>query len=220
MFKINALEKLVHELSRLPGIGPKTAQRLAYFVLRTPEYSTDLQDVLKLVQESVHTCVQCFSYTDETDLCRYCTDHTRRSDLICVVEEPSDIVRLESSGAFRGRYHVLHGALSPLDNISPQDLKIKELLARIEEGDHGAIQTALPTTNPTKIAEIILALDPDLEGDTTVLYLTKLLQDKNVKLSRIASGVPLGSDIDYVDDRTLGRALENRIELLLGSSYK
>ncbi len=204
MFKINSLEKLVHELSRLPGIGPKTAQRLAYFVLRTPEYSTSLQDVLKLVQESVHTCVQCYSYTDEADLCRYCTDHTRRSDLICVVEEASDIVRLESSGAFRGRYHVLHGALSPLDNIGPLDLKIKELLVRIDEGDHGAQE---------KITEVILALDPDLEGDTTVLYLTKLLQDKNVKLSRIASGVPLGSDIDYVDDRTLGRALENRIEL-------
>ncbi len=208
MFKINSLEKLVHELSRLPGIGPKTAQRLAYFVLRTPEYSTGLQDVLKLVQESVHTCPQCFSYTDETELCRYCTDHSRRSDLLCVVEEPSDIVRLESSGAFRGRYHVLHGALSPLDNIGPLDLKIKELLIRLEEGDHGASE---------KINEIILALDPDLEGDTTVLYLTKLLQDKNVKLSRIASGVPLGSDIDYVDDRTLGRALENRIEL---SSHK
>ncbi len=204
MFRINSLEKLVHELNRLPGIGPKTAQRLAYYILRTPEYSTNLQDALKLVQESVHTCPQCFSFTDETDLCRYCTDHTRRSDLLCVVEEPSDIVRLESSGAFRGRYHVLHGALSPLDNIGPQDLKIKELLHRLEEGDHGAQE---------KISEIILALDPDLEGDTTVLYLTKLLSKKNLKLSRIASGVPLGSDIDYVDDRTLGRALENRIEL-------
>ncbi len=204
MFRINSLEKLVHELNRLPGIGPKTAQRLAYYILRTPDYSSNLQDSLKLVQESVHTCPQCFSFTDETDLCRYCTDHTRRSDLLCVVEEPSDIVRLESSGAFRGRYHVLHGALSPLDNIGPEDLKIKELIHRLEEGDHGATE---------KITEIILALDPDLEGDTTVLYLTKLLSKKNLKLSRIASGVPLGSDIDYVDDRTLGRALENRIEL-------
>ncbi len=219
MFKINSLEKLVHELNRLPGIGPKTAQRLAYFILRTPEYSTGLQEALKRVQESVHTCAQCFSYTDESDLCRYCTDHTRREDLICVVEEPSDIVRLESSGAFRGRYHVLHGALSPLDNIGPQDLKIKELLERIEEGDHGIAQASSGIGQP-KISEVILALDPDLEGDTTVLYLTKLLQDKNVKLSRIASGVPLGSDIDYVDDRTLGRALENRIELGLGSFQK
>ncbi len=228
MFKINSVEKLVHELSRLPGIGPKTAQRLAYFILRTPEYSTGLQEVLKRVQESVHTCAQCFSYTDESDLCRYCTDHTRRNDLICVVEEPSDIVRIESSGAFRGRYHVLHGALSPLDNIGPQDLKIKELLLRIEEEDHAANQLEVQAggspssekTSQEKIGEVILALDPDLEGDTTVLYLTKLLQDKNVKLSRIASGVPLGSDIDYVDDRTLGRALENRIELSLKSATK
>jgi len=204
MFRINSLEKLVHELNRLPGIGPKTAQRLAYYILRTPDYSTHLQDALKLVQESVHTCPQCFSFTDETHLCRYCTDPTRRFDQLCVVEEPSDIMRLDSSGAFRGRYHVLHGALSPLDNIGPQDLKIKELLTRIDEGDRESGE---------KITEIILALDPDLEGDTTVLYLAKLLINKNIKLSRIASGVPLGSDIDYVDDRTLGRALENRIEL-------
>ena len=212
MFRINSLEKLVHELNRLPGIGPKTAQRLAYYILRTPDYSTHLQEALKLVQESVHTCPQCFSFTDEPELCRYCTDYSRRRDLLCVVEEPSDIVRLESSGAFRGRYHVLHGALSPLDNIGPQDLKIKELLARLE--DVGAVtDSGSDHASPEKITEVILALDPDLEGDTTVLYLTKLLSKKNLKLSRIASGVPLGSDIDYVDDRTLGRALDNRIEI-------
>jgi recombination protein RecR len=204
MFKIGSLEKLIHELNRLPGVGPKTAQRLAYHILRTPDLSERLQDALKLVQENVHYCRQCFSYTDEADLCRYCRDTARRDDLLCIVEEPSAILRVESSGAFRGRYHVLHGAISPLDNIGPQNLKINELMERIEAG--------LAHTGP-KINEIILALDPDLEGDTTVLYLAKALANKEVKITRIASGVPLGSDIDYVDDRTLGRALENRVEL-------
>lgn len=204
MFKIGSLEKLIHELNRLPGVGPKTAQRLAYYILRTPDFSEKLQDALKLVQENVHLCSQCFSYTDEPDLCRYCSDPHRRDDLLCVVEEPSDILRVESSGVFRGRYHVLHGAISPLDHIGPQDLRIRELMERIDAGLDGP---------SPKINEVILALDPDLEGDTTVLYLAKALADKQVKITRIASGVPLGSDIDYVDDRTLGRALENRVEL-------
>jgi recombination protein RecR len=209
MFKIGSLEKLIHELNRLPGVGPKTAQRLAYHILRTPDLSDHLQEALKSVQEHVHLCPQCFSYTDEPDLCRYCSDTNRRDDLLCVVEEPSDILRIESSGVFRGRYHVLHGAISPLDNIGPQDLKIRELMDRIDAGlSHDGAPAAAP-----KINEIILALDPDLEGDTTVLYLVKALAPKQVKITRIASGVPLGSDIDYVDDRTLGRALENRVEL-------
>lgn len=220
MFKIGSLEKLIHELNRLPGIGPKTAQRLAYHILRTPEFSEKLQGALKQVQENVHLCAQCFSYTDEPTLCRYCADPNRRDDLICVVEEPSDIVRVESSGVFRGRYHVLHGAISPLDNIGPQNLRIHELLERLDAGLEGrplnygtASQGDHPSQTAPKINEVILALDPDLEGDTTVLYLAKVLADKQVKITRIASGVPLGSDIDYVDDRTLGRALENRVEL-------
>jgi recombination protein RecR len=208
MFKINSLEKLIHELNRLPGIGPKTAQRLAYFILRTPDFSEKIQEALTMVKESVHLCDLCFSYTDEPALCRYCTDLQRRDDLLCVVEEPSDIIRIESSGAFRGRYHVLHGAISPLDNIGPKNLKIRELVDRVDAG----LNQESPAANP-KINEIILALDPDLEGDTTVLYLVRALADKQVKMTRIASGVPLGSDIDYIDDRTLGRALENRTEL-------
>ena len=136
-----------------------------------------------------------------------------------MVEEPSDIARVESSGVFRGVYHVLHGSISPLDNVGPQNLRISELIERI---DAGIEQTPIPYLASVQgdersvaplVAEVILALDPDLEGDTTVLYLAKALQEKKVKISRIASGVPLGSDIDYVDDRTLGRALENRIEL-------
>lgn len=204
MLKIGSLEKLIHELNRLPGVGPKTAQRLAYFILRTPDFSEKLQGALRHVAESVHLCPQCYSYTDEPELCRFCQDPHRRDDLLCVVEEPLDITRIESSGVFRGRYHVLHGAISPLDNVSPHDLKIQDLLVRIDAGLRG---------EAPKINEIILALDPDLEGDTTVLYLAKVLANKQVKITRIASGVPIGSDIDYVDDRTLGRALENRVEL-------
>ncbi len=204
MLHISALEKLVHELSRLPGIGPKSAQRLAYFILRSPaDFSVRLSEVLMRVQAEVHTCPRCFNYTDQ-DLCRYCADGHRMDHILCVVEEPSDILRIESSGAFRGRYHVLHGAISPLEGITPQDLKIGELMARIQAGIEG---------QAPKIEEIIMALDADLEGDTTVLYISKQLAGKGVKLSRIAQGVPIGSDIDYIDDRTMGRALENRTEL-------
>ncbi len=204
MLNISALEKLVHELSRLPGIGPKTAQRLAYYVLRTKDnFSERLSDALLRVKAEVHTCPRCYNYTD-ADLCRFCTDSHRQDNVICVVEEPSDISRIEASGAFRGRYHVLQGALSPLDGVGPQDLKIKELIQRIDAG--------LGDESPT-IKEVILALDADLEGDTTVLYLTKLMQGKSVTLTRIAHGVPIGGDIDFIDDRTMGRALENRVEL-------
>lgn len=204
MLKINSLEKLVHELNRLPGIGPKTAQRLAYHILRTPELSDKMQVALKLVQENVHLCKQCYSYTDEGDHCYYCKDSHRREDILCVVEEPSGIARIESSGAFKGKYHVLHGALSPLDNVGPNDLKIRELIERVEAGQRG---------EGPEIKEVILALDPDLEGDTTVLYLAKLFTERTVRVSRIASGVPLGADIDFVDDRTLGLALQNRLQL-------
>ena len=218
MFKIGSLEKLIHEQNRLPGVGPNTAQRLAYHILRTPDLSDKLQEALKLVQENVHQCAQCFSYTDDAAFCRFCRDTNRRQDLICVVEEPSDIARVESSGVFRGIYHVLHGSISPLDNVGPQNLRIRELLERVEAGIDqvpvpylASVQEQLQQA--PQITEVILALDPDLEGDTTVLYLAKALQEKQLKISRIASGVPLGSDIDYVDDRTLGRALENRVEL-------
>lgn len=204
MLHISALEKLVHELSRLPGIGPKTAQRLAYFILKSEtEFPEKLSEALLRVRAEVHDCPRCFNFTD-SDLCRYCEDPHRADDSICVVEEPADIMRIESSGAFRGRYHVLHGAISPLEGIGPQDLKIKELLERVEDGLEG---------NGPVIKEIILALDADLEGDTTILYLAKQLQGKGLKLSRIAHGVPIGSDIDFIDDRTMGRALQNRVEL-------
>lgn len=204
MLQIAALERLVHELSRLPGIGPKTAQRLAYFILKSQDdYAHRLAEAMLRVQSEVHDCPVCFNFTD-ADLCRYCSDDHRTQDAICVVEEPSDIVRIESSGAYRGRYHVLHGTISPLEGVGPQDLKIQELFKKIQKGLNG---------EGTKIREIILALDADLEGDTTVLYIAKQLANMDVKISRIAHGVPIGSDIDYIDDRTMGRALENRVEL-------
>lgn len=204
MLNIPALEKLVHELSRLPGIGPKSAQRLAYHLLRAPEeYSRRLAEALGRVHVEVHTCPECFNFTDR-DICQYCSDTNRVDDVLCLVEEPSDILRIESSGAFKGRYHVLHGVLSPLEGIGPQQLKIPELLNRVNLGNEEL---------KPKINEIIMALDSDLEGDTTVLYLAKQLQGKDVRISRLAHGVPIGSDLDYVDDRTMGRALENRVEI-------
>ncbi|WP_413576229.1 recombination mediator RecR [Bdellovibrio sp. HCB290] len=204
MLHITALEKLVHEMSRLPGIGPKTAQRLAYFILKSEtEFPERLSEALLRVRAEVHDCPRCYNFTD-ADLCRYCNDAHRADDALCVVEEPSDIMRIESSGAFRGRYHVLHGAISPLEGIGPKELKIHELIDRVDAGIRG---------DGPVIKEIILALDADLEGDTTILYLAKQLQGKGLKLSRIAHGVPIGSDIDFIDDRTMNRAMQNRVEL-------
>jgi recombination protein RecR len=202
--KIPSLNKLVHELSRLPGVGPKSAQRLAYHILRSPqEFVLSLRDALKQVKEKIHECPVCFSFTEEDGACHFCTDPMRTNAALCVVEDPADIERVESSGAFRGRYHVLHGALSPLDGVSPQDLKIQALLDRLGPDENGEPQ----------VSEVILALDADLEGDTTVLYLAKILKDMNIKTSRIAHGVPICGDIDYVDYRTLGRAIENRVQV-------
>jgi recombination protein RecR len=195
---VPSLDRLVNELAKLPGIGPKTAQRLAYYVLKTSaDYSEALQEALEAVKNAVHECPQCFSYTEEEGVCHLCKDSSRRDDLICVVEDPADIMRIDSSGAFRGRYHVLHGAISPLEGIAPKDIRLEPLFLRIENG----------------VKEVILALDADLEGDTTVLYIAKQLRGKDIKVTRIAHGIPIGGDIDYIDHRTLGRALENRIEL-------
>lgn len=204
MLNIPALEKLVHELSRLPGIGPKTAQRLAYFILKSSEtYAGQLSESIKRVQSEVHTCPSCFNFTDRA-ICKYCEDPHRHNETLCLVEEPSDIVRIESSGAFRGRYHVLHGVISPLEGITAKDLRIAELIRKVDSGIEGETPT---------IKEVIFAFDADLEGDTTSLYLAKILQGKGVKISRIAHGIPMGSDIDFIDDRTMNRALENRVEL-------
>jgi recombination protein RecR len=201
MLRIKSLEKLVHELSQLPGVGPKSAQRLAYHFLKSPsEYSHRVANALVEVQESVHECPQCFAFTDLEDTCEYCNDSRRENHTLCVVEEPGDIMGIDSSGVFRGRFHVLHGTIAPLDGVSPKDLRIDELIKRIDE-------------SRGEVKEIIFALDADIEGDTTVLYLSELLKNKGLKLTRIAHGVPIGGNIDYIDDRTIGKALENRVGL-------
>ncbi len=206
MLHIASLEKLVHELSQLPGIGPKTAQRLTNFILKKPQFSKNLRAALASVEESIRFCARCFSYTDTpSGLCHYCSNSKRNDQMICVVEEPENISQIEASGAFDGRFHVLHGAISPLEGLSPDDLKIKELVERIDQ--------LLNQQSQSKV-EVILALDSDLEGDTTMLYLAKILSTKTgVKVSRLAQGVPIGSHLDYVDHRTLSRALENRVIL-------
>lgn len=196
---VPSLERLVNELAKLPGIGPKTAQRLAYYILRAPAgYNEALRAALENVSQAVHECPRCFSFTENENFCHYCQDTSRVNDMLCVVEDPADIVRIDSSGAFRGRYHVLHGAISPLTGVTPKDVRLAPLFERIQN---------------ESIREIILALDADLEGDTTVLYIAKQLQGQNVKVCRLAHGIPIGGDIDYIDHRTLGRALENRVEL-------
>lgn len=202
---IPSLDKLVHELSRLPGIGNKSAQRLAYHLLKSSEEQTEsLRLALRQVKDCVTTCPSCYSYTEEEELCRYCSHPGRSDHILCVVEDPADITRIESSGVFHGRYHVLHGAISPLDGVSPQDLKIQALIDKVDAGR---------ANEAPQIEEVILALDADLEGDTTALYLAKILNEKQVRVTRIAHGVPIGGDIDYIDHRTLGRALENRVLL-------
>lgn len=200
MEQLPSFNQLAHELGRLPGIGPKTAQRLAYHLLRSSEERiAALKLALTAVKELVRECPQCHSFTEELELCKLCSDPHRGTEVICVVEDPADISRIEGSGVFRGQYHVLHGALSPLEGVGPEDLKISSLLERLN-------------THP-ETKEVILALDADLEGDTTVLYLAKILREKGLKISRIAHGVPIGGDIDYIDKRTLGRAMENRVQL-------
>lgn len=201
MFKIPTLDKLVHEMSRLPGVGPRSAQRLTHYLLKNPSFSQELRETLKLVEENIRLCDQCFNYTDNPDgLCKLCLNPHRTQDLMCVVEQPEDIVQIESSGAYTGVYHVLHGAISPLEGITPDKLKISELMKRLD-----------PET--TKVQEVILAVDSDLEGDTTVLYLNQQLENRDIKVTRLAQGIPMGSDIDYIDDRTLHRALSHRTEV-------
>lgn len=218
MFNIASLDKLVHELSRLPSIGHRTAQRLAYALLRSPDISTGLSQALMAVQKQVRLCQKCFSYTESETYCAICSDVHRWNHILCVVEEPLDILRIESSRAFRGYYHVLHGAISPLDGITPEKLKIAELVRRVQRNTT-VVTKITDNTNveaprdPEDIAEVVLALGTDLKGDTTALYLAQILAETTVKVTRIAHGVPMGTNIDYIDHRTLGRALENRVQM-------
>src|SRR5438270_462328 len=192
---VRPVARLIEAFARLPGIGPKTAQRLTYFLLRAPEELTaDLAGALSELKASVVFCSICFNIAD-TDPCPICADPARDRTLICVVEEPLDVLALERSRGLRGVYHVLHGALSPIEGIGPDDLKIGPLLARLKTGE---------------TVEVILATNPNVEGDTTAQYLTQLIRPLAIRVSRIARGLPMGGDLEYADEVTLAQALENR----------
>ena len=192
------IARLVKELARLPGIGEKTAQRLAFHVLAAgPAYAESLAAAVTGVVRDVRCCSRCQTLTDK-DPCGICSDDRRDPRLLCVVEGVPDLVAIERTHEYRGRYHVLHGALSPLDGVGPSDLKIRELLVRLE-------------TEPAD--EIVIATNPDVEGEATALYLARLLKPMGVKVSRIAQGVPMGGDLEYADQVTLARALSGRREL-------
>lgn len=191
------LEKLIEEFSQMPGVGPKTAERLALYVLKiSKEEAASLAQTILKVKELIHYCHICYNLS-QSNVCNICGDNQRDKSIICVVEEPKDINAIEKSGQYRGIYHVLLGNLSPLDGIGPDDIKIKELLLHI---------------NP-EVKEIIIATSSDTEGETTALYLTKILKPLNLKVTRIAYGIPVGSELEYADPATLSRALENRREV-------
>lgn len=194
----SAIQKLLDELERLPGIGPKSAQRITYWILNEDRIdATRLAQAIIEVKDTVHFCARCFNYAQD-DLCDICASPKRDQNTICVVSEPRDIPPIERTGTFSGVYHVLGGALSPLEGIGPDDLHIAELLARLND--------------PT-ISEVILATNPNIEGETTASYLARLIKPLGVKVSRLASGLPVGGDLEFADEVTLGRAIEARREL-------
>jgi len=192
------IERLINELAKLPGIGRKTAARLAFHILRVSRGAAqDLAGAILDVKEKIQLCSVCFNMTAQ-DPCRICSDSRRSGELICVVEEPNDLMAIEGTGDFGGKYHVLHGTLSPLEGIGPEDIKAKELLKRLEDGT---------------VKEVIMATNPNVEGGATALYLTKLIKPLGVKVTRIAYGIPMGGDIEYTDGATLVKALEGRREV-------
>lgn len=198
MYLAPSLAKLIEELSKLPTIGPKTAQRLAFYILKTPQREVRrLAEVIVEVKEKIKNCSICYNITEE-DPCNICQDIKRDKKTICVIEQASDIIALEKIREYKGTYHVLEGAISPLDGITPEHLRIKELLKRIEDN---------------QVEEIILATNPNVEGEATALYLTKLIKPLGLKLTRIAYGIPVGGDLEYADEVTLAKALEGRREL-------
>jgi recombination protein RecR len=195
---VEPVARLIDEFHRLPGIGPKTAQRLAYYLLRMPaQQAHDLANAIVEVKERVILCGECFNITD-TDPCGICASEGRDRKRVCVVEEPLDVLAIERTREYRGLYHVLHGALSPLENIGPEDLKIAELKERVRNG---------------QIEEVILATNPNQVGDATAFYIQRELSSMGKKLTRLARGLPMGGDLEYADDVTLSRALANRQEI-------
>ncbi|MFO7679683.1 MAG: recombination mediator RecR [Chloroflexota bacterium] len=192
------VQRLINELSRLPGIGPKSAARLTFYLLRTGDnQALDLAQALHDLKERTRFCSVCFNITEE-DPCPLCQDTARDQTILCVVEEPLDVLAIERSRAFNGRYHVLHGAISPVEGVGPEDLRIAELVERVEQG---------------KFRELILATNPTLEGESTALYLQRRLTRPGLRLTRLARGLPVGGDLEYTDEITLGRAVEGRQDL-------
>lgn len=189
------VSKLIDEFAKLPGVGPKTASRLAYFILRgSREDATALAESILEVKERIVLCSNCFNITEQ-DPCPICADETRDRDTICVVEEPLDVVALDRTGEYHGLYHVLHGAISPVDGIGPDSLRIRELINRVKR---------------EKTEEVILAMNPNIEGDATAMYIARQLMPLGVTVTRPASGLPVGGDLEYADEVTLGRALSGR----------
>jgi recombination protein RecR len=189
------ISRLIEAFSKLPGIGEKNATRLAFYILRAPaEFAEGLSRAITDTKRRVTLCSICFSFTSE-NACEICRDEKREKTTICVVEEPLDLIAIEKSGEFNGRYHVLHGVISPIDGVGPEDLKIKELLERLKTD---------------RVREVIIATNPSVEGEATALYLSRLIKPLGIEVSRIAHGIPMGGDIEYIDEITLGRALRDR----------
>ena len=190
-----AVQQLIDEFGRLPGIGPKSAQRIAFYLLKAPkEDAFRLAQAIEEAKAKVSFCERCFNVAEST-LCDICRDDRRDAHLLCVVEEPRDVVAVERTGEYRGRYHVLQGAMNPIEGIGPDQLRVKELLARLE---------------PEAVKEVILCTNPNIEGEATAMYLARLLTPLGMSVTRIASGLPVGGDLEYADELTLGRALEGR----------
>ena len=190
-----ALQKLIDELGKLPGVGPKSAQRIAFHLIKIPDHDAlSLADAIQQAKQKVRFCETCFNMSDEA-ICEICSDAQRDRSLVCVVEEPRDIVALERTREYRGLYHVLQGAINPIDGIGPEQLKVRELLERLKGNT---------------VLEVILCTNPNIEGEATAMYLAKLIEPLGMQVSRIASGLPVGGDLEYADELTLGRALEGR----------
>jgi recombination protein RecR len=192
------IEKLIDEFRKLPGVGPKSAQRLAYNVLRRPREDAErLSRAILEVKDKIRYCSRCNNFSDR-DPCNYCSNAGRSAETICVVEEPNDILAIEKTREYHGQYHVLHGVLSPINGVGPENLMLKNLLERLRDGN---------------VREIILATNPNVEGEATAIYIAKLLKPIGVRVSRIALGVPVGSDLEFADEVTMSKALEHRHEM-------
>ncbi|MGI6590801.1 MAG: recombination mediator RecR [Eggerthellaceae bacterium] len=198
MYAAPSIQNLLDELGRLPGIGPKSAQRIAYWLLNADRQTAQrLADAIIEVKDTVHFCAECFNYAQD-DLCEICASPDRDHSIICVVSEPHDIPPIERTAIYRGVYHVLGGAISPMEGVGPDDLHIAELMKRLSDGS---------------VTEVLLATNPNIEGETTASYLARLIKPLGIRVTRLASGLPVGGDLEFADEVTLGRAIESRRDL-------